>query len=329
MCRLLGIVASEPTEFGLVLTKAPRCLATLSREHPDGWGIAVHHDDVVDGPDGGDGAEPPRPDPSTSPTSGPGFAPSREPAGVAESGTVPATSATTTSRRTRDPWRLHKGVAQACEDARFHEIAEGSRGHVLIAHVRQKTVGPTRLENTHPFARDGWVFAHNGTLHNLAPLRDGSSAERLAEIAGDTDSELLFAYLLTRLDREGLLRLRSEPDRDAASRLVEGVARELRALEVGAFNFLLSDGITSFAHRSGRSLFILERTPGDPVRECRPVDSDTALVTKWSPRRHAVFIASERVTDEPWRELPDGSFLRIERLPIPRVVSGDRAERAA
>ncbi|QUS47087.1 hypothetical protein [Salmonella enterica] len=41
MCRLLGIVASELTEFGLVLTEAPRCLATLSREHPDGWGIAT------------------------------------------------------------------------------------------------------------------------------------------------------------------------------------------------------------------------------------------------------------------------------------------------
>lgn len=327
MCRLLGIVASEPTEFGLVLTRAPRCLATLSREHPDGWGIAVHHDDVS--PDGtvDSGSEPP-----LSGSSGSCERATEAPSdGAGTEASVPATVTgdARDTRGARDPWRLHKGIAQACEDARFHEIAEGSRGHVLIAHIRQKTVGPTRLENTHPFARDGWVFAHNGTLHNLAPLHRGTSAERLAEVAGDTDSELLFAYLLTRLDREGLLHLRSEAARDAASALVESVASELRALEVGAFNFLLSDGVTSFAHRSGRSLFILERTPCDPVRESRPVDSATALVTKWSPRRHAVFVASERVTDEPWRELPDGSFLRIERLPTPRIVSGDRTERAA
>ena len=41
MCRLLGIASSEPTDFKLVLREAPRSLAALSREHRDGWGIAV------------------------------------------------------------------------------------------------------------------------------------------------------------------------------------------------------------------------------------------------------------------------------------------------
>jgi predicted glutamine amidotransferase len=41
MCRLLGIVSSEPTEFRIILHEAPRSLAALSREHRDGWGLAV------------------------------------------------------------------------------------------------------------------------------------------------------------------------------------------------------------------------------------------------------------------------------------------------
>jgi predicted glutamine amidotransferase len=41
MCRLLGIVSSEPTEFRLILQEAPRSLAALSHEHRDGWGIAI------------------------------------------------------------------------------------------------------------------------------------------------------------------------------------------------------------------------------------------------------------------------------------------------
>lgn len=41
MCRLLGIAANEPTEFRIVLREAPRSLAALSKDHPDGWGIAV------------------------------------------------------------------------------------------------------------------------------------------------------------------------------------------------------------------------------------------------------------------------------------------------
>src|SRR4051794_20856812 len=103
MCRLLGIVASELTEFGLVLTEAPRCLATLSREHPDGWGIAIHK----------------APDPTGAP------------------------DLDSTRSLGEDPWQTHKGTAPAGEDSRFRELAARSRGHLLVAHIRQKTVGPT------------------------------------------------------------------------------------------------------------------------------------------------------------------------------------------
>ena len=277
MCRLLGIVASELTEFGLGLTRAPRSLATLSREHPDGWGIAIHN---------------------------------------ADQQAPPAQQA----------WALHRGTAPAADDHRFHHLAAHSRGHMLVAHVRQKTVGPTRLENSHPFVRDGWVFAHNGTVHATETLRAGSSALRLREIAGDTDSELFFAYVLTRLDEHGLTRLHDEPSRRRVTAVVHELTAELRAARIGAFNFILSDGKTTFAHRFGRSLFVLDRGPGDPVREQREVSPGATIMTRWTPRRHAILIASERITDEPWREVPDGTLLRIERTPTPQVVSGDDAK---
>jgi glutamine amidotransferase len=264
MCRLTGIVASEPTEFGLVLKDAPRCLARLSHEHPDGWGIAIF------------GAE---------------------------------------SRA----WDLSKGTERAADDGRFHEIAARSRGHVLVAHVRQKTVGPTRLENTHPFARGGWVFAHNGTIKDIDALRSSVSAVRLSEIAGETDSELLFAYLLSRFDERGLAELDDEASRAAAYDALAEITRELRERNVGAFNFLLSDGTTTFAHRFGRSLYVLERMPGDPVRETRELSAMATIVTKWTPRRHAVLVASELITNEPWQELPEGTLLRIDRGPVPRI----------
>lgn len=287
MCRLLGIVASELTEFGLVLTEAPRCLATLSREHPDGWGIAIHD--------------------------------------------ASAASASRDVSLGDAPWQLHKGTAPAGDDRRFHELAARSTGHLLVAHVRQKTVGPTRLENTHPFVRDGWVFAHNGTIKEQDGLRARCSGRRLREISGDTDSELFFAYVLTRLDERGLVKLTDERSRVAANELIHEITSELRAARIGAFNFLLSDGQTTFAHRFGRSLFVLERGPADRVREMRDVGDGASIVTKWTPRRQAVFVASERITDEPWREIEDGMLLRIERTPTPRIVTttDDAAQRAA
>ncbi len=271
MCRLLGIVASESTEFALVLRDAPRSLASLSHQHPDGWGIAIHD----------------------------------------------KTAHHTHGAR----WHLHKGTERAAADPSFHALAGRSRGHVLVAHIRQKTVGSTRIENTHPFARDGWVFAHNGTIPCCKALREATAPERLEQITGDTDSEVLFAHLLSRLDRAGLTHLGDEASRREASQLVASTAAELRGKDIGAFNFLLSDGHTCFAHRYKRPLFVLERGPEDPVRATRQVTDATTLVTRWTHRRRAVFVASERITDEPWREVDEGTLLRIDREPEPHLVT--------
>jgi predicted glutamine amidotransferase len=33
-----------------------------------------------------------------------------------------------------------------------------------VCHVRKRSMAPSRVSNSHPFVRDGWAFAHNGTL---------------------------------------------------------------------------------------------------------------------------------------------------------------------
>ncbi len=260
MCRLLGIASSEPTDFKIVLREAPRSLAALSREHRDGWGIAVHAGDA-----GG--------------------------------------------------WRLERGVACASEDERFHRLALGSRGEMLVSHVRQKTVGETSLVNTHPFERGRWVFAHNGTVKDVAWLRASTSAERQAEVRGETDSERLFAWLLTRLDEAGAAHTAASPATDRALGAAVRAARERPGF--GAFNFLLSDGATIYAHRFGRTMHLLERGPHDTVRTRRTSSDGTVVETPWSQRRTAIFVASEQMTDEPWQHVEDGMLLRIERLPVP------------
>jgi glutamine amidotransferase len=259
MCRLLGIVASEPTEFRLALREAPRSLAALSREHRDGWGLAVWDDNRA--------------------------------------------------------WRVDKGIACAHEDERFHELA-GRRGELLVAHIRQRTVGCSSLENTHPFQSGRWVFAHNGTIKDIEFLRARTSAARKDCIQGQTDSELLFAYLLTQLDEAGV----SDSTPDAVTDgVVKSAVRDARSRgDFGSCNFLLSDSNATYANRFGRSLFLLERGPADAVRASRESSEGVVVQTPWSQRRHAVLVASERLTDEPWQELTEGMLLRIDRYPLPR-----------
>jgi glutamine amidotransferase len=266
MCRLLGITCSEPTEFRIVLRESPRSLAALSRQHPDGWGIAVF-----------DGRQ--------------------------------------------ERWQVDKGLRCAGDDERFHTLAVGSRGELLVSHVRQKTVGATTLPNTHPFQRGRWVFAHNGTIKDIDWLRARVSSERMAEIAGETDSEILFAWLLTALDAVGAT---SEAASQATDRAIFEAARCAREhAGIGAFNFLLSDGATTYAHRFGRSMFLLDRSPNDAIRPRRTSSDGTTYETPWSDHRTAVFIASEHMTDEPWATVDEGMLLRVDRAPLPhwRIVA--------
>src|SRR6185312_3253577 len=100
-------------------------------------------------------------------------------------------------------WDVHRATGCARDDARFHALAMEARGRLLVAHIRNRTVGLCSLENTHPFPRGRWVCAHNGTVPDTTPLERHTSEARLQQIQGQTDSERIFAFLLTYLDRAG------------------------------------------------------------------------------------------------------------------------------
>lgn len=256
MCRLLAVVSSEATDFRFSLRDAPRNLAHLSHEHPDGWGLAVH--------DAGHG------------------------------------------------WTVAKHPEKAHADPRFEHAVGRARGTVLVAHIRKATVGVTSAANTHPFRRDRWVFAHNGTVRDTAWLAERTSHTRRAEIEGDTDSERFFAFLLSRLDEAD--------DADAAPALWSAMEEAMARADLGSANFVLSDGAVLFAFRRGRDLHVLERGVGDRVRPSRRSAETGAVVdTPWSARRHAVLIASERMTDEPWREIAEGTLVTVGAGPYPTV----------
>lgn len=207
-------------------------------------------------------------------------------------------------------WELTKQAAAAHSDARFEGAAARARGDVMVAHIRKRTVGPVSAENTHPFRRGDWVFAHNGTIGDVDHLAAHTSDVRAREVEGQTDSERLFAFLLTAIDR-GM-------DVDAA--LAGAIDSLIARPELGAANFLLSDGKTMYAFRFGRTLFVLPRHHGDEVRQRRSSpDTLAELETPWSVRRRAFIVASEKMTDEPFRELAEGTLLRVDAGADPKM----------
>ncbi len=212
-------------------------------------------------------------------------------------------------------WDVRRDAACACDDQKFGDAATTARGRVLVAHIRKATVGPTSCLNTHPFRRGGFVFAHNGTIRDVAWVMSNTSPERAREVEGDTDSERFFAYLLTAIDELGAA--------PAIERLDAGVLRAAtRATsrpDFGSVNFVLSNGEAVYAHRFGRTLFVLERGHGDVVVPTRiSPETEAVLSTPWSSRRVAALVASEAISDEPWEELPERALVRVDAGPYPR-----------
>jgi glutamine amidotransferase len=196
---------------------------------------------------------------------------------------------------------VRRGILPAHADEAFAAAGREIRSAVVIAHIREASVGPVRHENTHPFVFDRWLFAHNGTVarwHDDPDVRAAVEAEidpdLRREIRGDTDSERCFYLFLTRLRARGGLALPGVEDvrraLAATTRAVVAVADRVPSPRPTSLTFLVSDGRILAACRRGRTLHL--------SRDAGP--------------RHALVVASERIGSGPWTDVPEGGFVGTE-----------------
>lgn len=172
----------------------------------------------------------------------------------------------------------------------------------VVAHIRKATQGVVTLENTHPFMRElwgrYWVFAHNGNLPQFQPQLDGSFLP-----VGNTDSELIFCWLLQSLHQQFGS---NPPEREELFTALHRLTDQLAGM--GIFNYLLSNGACLFAHSSTELSYLLRRAP---FKVAHLSDEDVLVdfneVT--TPDDRVAIIATEPLTDnEPWITMPPGSL---------------------
>jgi len=203
--------------------------------------------------------------------------------------------------------RVVRGLLPAHADQAFCDASHAARSRVILAHVRDASVGPVAEANTHPFALGPWLFAHNGTVARFRRSRrvrealEAAIAPRLRRrLRGDTDSERCFLVFLTRVGaagrtgRAGLSRVRRALAETSA--LVSAIA-DPGAPRPSSLNFLVSDGRLLVACRRGRTLHWMQE-PG---------------------RRGRFVVASEPIGAHDWHEVPEGGFVAIDGRMRPRT----------
>ena len=192
---------------------------------------------------------------------------------------------------------VRRGLLPAHADEAFVHAAKAACSAVVVAHVRDASIGPVCPENTHPFHHARWLFAHNGTVARYKRsrrVRDAILAEIDPDLRpalrGETDSERCFLVFLSRLRARATLDGASlvEVTR-ALAETTETVRRiaDPRADKPSTLNFLVSDGRVLAASRHGKTLH---------------------LATDAGPR-HVFVVASERIGTAPWEEVPEGTVV--------------------
>jgi len=206
-------------------------------------------------------------------------------------------------------------------------IAENSiKTNTAIAHVRYATRGAHTMENTHPFrralGRSVHVFAHNGTIKNI------ENVVRVDELAftplGDTDSELAFCELLTRL--KPLYNEDPLPPSDARFDVFRSVCEDFRQL--GSSNFLYYDGDVLFAHGHRRVYeehgeYTAPKPPGLNIKHSRICAAQSELrcpgLGVELGDRETVLLASVPLDAEGWEPLHEGAVLAIRGGEVLRI----------
>ncbi len=219
-------------------------------------------------------------------------------------------------------------VKPASESSKYREKALEVEGAIVLTHIRRATVGDPKQDNTHPFRYDTALLIHNGHVPAFDEVRprllDRLSEEHRFQIQGRTDSEHIFALLLQLNDempeaplhtvtKEAIRHLQmwvQEADADTEVGAVDAPFEALPHEEITdtlGLNLLWTDGDTLAGSRLNRTLWSTHRTNVHTCPVCGSAHTDSPVQDSY----RATVLASERITNEDWTEVPNASVFSV------------------
>jgi glutamine amidotransferase len=201
---------------------------------------------------------------------------------------------------------IYHSVKPAWHDENLRELSAHARSGRVFAHIRAAIGSTVQETNCHPFRNGRWLWMHNGFIDGFRSLkRDLTLAvdpDLYPEIAGSTDSEVLFYLALT-------FGLAQDPPAAVAQAvgLVESVAQQHDVDNPVQMTVAATDGLTTWAFRyssEGRSRSLFRSTEISTLRHQYPDN----------PVLHGLSDDSRLIVSEPlgdlrgaWHEIPEST----------------------
>jgi predicted glutamine amidotransferase len=132
---------------------------------------------------------------------------------------------------------FEKEPADAFRDANYRAVAEKigalNKTNIVIGHLRKAVFGEAATQNTQPFAKGSFLFAHNGSVMQSEKLPLSPGAKK--QVKGETDSERLFYYILQMMAG-------TKTAHAARRALVNAVRHVKKHLDYTAMNVIFTNG---------------------------------------------------------------------------------------
>lgn len=209
--------------------------------------------------------------------------------------------------------RCVREVGPASESASYRRDAARVSATTVLAHVRRGTVGAASGANTHPFRRDRAMFVHNGHIGAFEQVRPrllaGMRPVDREALRGTTDSEHFFHLLTARRARRP-----TRPMVEILGETIRDVTRWVRAADPDAevaLNVVWTVNGEMVGSRLGRSLWYAERDEPCRCGVCERRHPVPDSIPAGELYRGAV-VASEPISDEPWRKVPKQSVFGLD-----------------
>ena len=205
---------------------------------------------------------------------------------------------------------LDKQPEPAFEDEEFSHEAREAESATFVAHVRLASTGGRTVQNTHPFAMQGHVMAHNGGFGELERL-EAQLGSYAGLVLGDTDSERYFALITQQADAHG---------GDMATGITAAARWIAERLPVSSLNVIVTapDELWALRYPDQHALHILERPagPGQDAAGQPGLHVRSATSSVHAPALHSapsVVVASEELDGETgWRMLAPGELVHVQ-----------------
>jgi len=192
---------------------------------------------------------------------------------------------------------LDKQPEPAFSDPEWIREARQAESAQFIAHVRWATAGGRTQQNTHPFAMNGRIMAHNGGFGSLSRL-DAHLGSYTRLVQGDTDSERFFALITKETDAR---------DGDVGAGIAAAARWIAANLPLSSLNTIVAapGELWALRYPDQHALHIVE----NPSPHLRSGSSSIHLL---SSIERTVVVASEQLDDESgWRMLAPGELVHI------------------